>query len=298
MNRKPIAFLIVGIIIAAALVIAISTGASLFLGRAPVAASGKVAVIRIDGIILSSKDVIHQLKKYSKNPSVKAIVLRINSPGGAVVPSQEIYEEINKVRAKTGKKIVVSMGTVAASGGYYIASAADRILANPGTLTGSIGVIMEFASVEQLLKKIGIKDQTIASGKRKDVGDFMRTMTPDEKEYLKNVLRDVHGQFVEAVAKGRKMKVDDVWALADGSVYTGRQAQKLGLVDGLGDLQDAISAAGKMAGIKGRPAVITEEKKTSIWDFIKGQNAGSLFQGLIGKNLQGMMYLYAAPEIR
>ncbi len=298
MSRKPMAFLIVGLIIAIALVIAISTGVSLFLGKAPVATSGKVAVIRIDGIILSSKDVIHQLKKYSRNPSVKAIVLRINSPGGAVVPSQEIYEEINKVRAKTGKKIVVSMGTVAASGGYYIASAADRILANPGTLTGSIGVIMEFASVAQLLKKIGIKDQTIASGKRKDVGDFMRTMTPDEKEYLKNVLRDVHEQFVEAVAKGRKMKVDDVWALADGSVYTGRQAQKLGLVDGLGDLQDAISAAGKMAGIKGRPVVITEEKKTSIWDLIKGQNAGSLFQGLIGKNLQGMMYLYAAPEIR
>ncbi len=298
MNRKPVAFLIVGIIVVVALVIAISTGASLFLGKTPVAASGKVAVIKIDGIILSSEDVIHQLKKYSRNPSVKAIVLRINSPGGAVVPSQEIYEEINKVRAKTGKKIVVSMGTVAASGGYYIASAADRILANPGTLTGSIGVIMEFASVEQLLKKIGIKDQTIAVGKRKDVGDFMRTMTPGEQEYLKNVLRDVHEQFVEAVAKGRKMKIEDVWALADGSVYTGRQAQKLGLVDRLGDLQDAISAAGKMAGIKGKPAVITEEKKTSIWDLIKGQDASSLLQGLIGKNLQGMMYLYAAPEIR
>ncbi len=298
MNRKPVAFLIVGIIIAVALVIAISTGASLFLGKASVAASGKVAVIKIDGIILSSQGVIRQLKKYSREPSVKAIVLRINSPGGAVVPSQEIYEEINKVRAKTGKKIIVSMGTVAASGGYYIASAADRILANPGTLTGSIGVIMEFASVEQLLKKIGIKDQTIASGKRKDVGDFMRTMTPGEQEYLKNVLRDVHGQFVEAVAKGRKMKTADVWALADGSVYTGRQAKALGLVDGLGDLQDAISVAGKMAGIKGRPKVVTEEKKTSIWDILKGQDASTLFQGLIGKNLQGMMYLYAAPEIR
>ncbi|MHB8174169.1 MAG: signal peptide peptidase SppA [Nitrospirota bacterium] len=298
MNRKPMAFLIVGIIVAVALIIALSTGASLFLGRSPMASSGEVAVVRIEGVILSSRDIISQLKKYSKDASVKAIVLRINSPGGAVVPSQEIYEEINKIRAKTGKKIVVSMGIVAASGGYYIASAADKILANPGTLTGSIGVIMEFASVQQLLKKIGIKDQTIAVGKRKDVGDFMRTMTPDEREYLKKVLQDVHGQFVEAVAKGRKMKTKDVWALADGSVYTGRQAKELGLVDSIGDLDDAVNTAGKMAGIQGKPKVITEEKKTSIWDLIKGKDASSLFQGLIGKNLQGMMYLYAAPEIR
>jgi protease-4 len=298
MNRKPIAFLIVGIIVVVAIVVALSTGASLFLSGAPLVSSGKVAVVKIEGVIVDSDDVIDQLKKYSKDTSVKAIVLRINSPGGAVVPSQEIYEEINKIRKKTGQKFVVSMGVVAASGGYYIASAADRIVANPGTLTGSIGVIMEFASAEELLKKIGIKDETVAVGKRKDVGDFMRTMTPDEREYLQSVLHDVHAQFVDAVAAGRKMKTADVWALADGSIYTGIQAKAVGLVDELGDLDDAVKVAGKLAHIQGEPKVITEEKKTSIWDLIKGQDAGSLFRGILGKNTQGMMYLYAAPEIK
>ncbi len=298
MNRKPIAFLIVGVIVVVAIIIALSTGASLFLGEAPLVSSNKVAVVKIEGVILDPDDVIDQLKKYSKDSSVKAIVLRINSPGGAVVPSQEIYEEINKIRRKTGQKFVVSMGVVAASGGYYIASAADRIVANPGTLTGSIGVIMEFASAEELLKKIGIKDETVAVGKRKDVGDFMRTMTPDERDYLQSVLHDVHSQFVDAVAAGRKMKTQDVWALADGSIYTGIQAKALGLVDDLGDLDDAVKVAGKLANIQGEPKVVTEEKKTSILDLIKGKDAGSLFRGILGKNLGGMMYLYAAPEIK
>ena len=298
MNRKPIAFLIVGVIVVVAIIIALSTGASLFLGEAPLVSSNKVAVVKIEGIILDPDDVIDQLKKYSKDSSVKAIILRINSPGGAVVPSQEIYEEINKIRNKTGQKIVVSMGIVAASGGYYIASAADKIIANPGTLTGSIGVIMEFASAGELMKKIGIKDETVAVGKRKDVGNFMRTMTPDEREYLQNVLHDVHSQFVDAVAAGRKMKTQDVWALADGSVYTGIQAKALGLVDDIGDLDDAVKVAGKLANIQGEPKVVTEEKKTSILDLIKGKDAGSLFRGILGKNLRGMMYLYAAPEIK
>jgi protease-4 len=298
MNRKPIAFLIVGVIVVVAIIIALSTGASLFLGGAPLVSSDKVAVVKIEGVILDSDDVIDQLKKYSKDTSVKAIVLRINSPGGAVVPSQEIYEEINKIRKKTGQKFVVSMGVVAASGGYYIASAADKIVANPGTLTGSIGVIMEFASAEELLKKIGIKDETVAVGKRKDVGDFMRTMTPDERQYLQSVLHNVHAQFVDAVAAGRKMKTADVWALADGSIYTGIQAKAVGLVDDLGDLDDAVKVAGKLANIQGEPKVITEEKKTSIWDLLKGQDAGTLFRGILGKNAGGMMYLYAAPEIK
>jgi protease IV len=298
MNRKPIAFLIVGVIIVVAIIIALSTGASLFLSGAPLVSSDKVAVVKIEGVILDSDDVIDQLKKYSKDTSVKAIVLRINSPGGAVVPSQEIYEEINKIRKKTGQKFVVSMGVVAASGGYYIASAADKIVANPGTLTGSIGVIMEFASAEELLKKIGIKDETVAVGKRKDVGDFMRTMKPDEREYLQSVLHNVHEQFVDAVAAGRKMKTADVWALADGSVYTGVQAKAVGLVDELGDLDDAVKVAGKLAGIQGEPKVLEEEKKTSIWDLLKGKDAGSLFRGILGKNPGGMMYLYAAPEIK
>jgi protease-4 len=239
--------------------------------------------------------VVEQLKKYSKNTAVKAIVLRIDSPGGAVVPSQEIYEEIGKIKADTKQKIVTSMGTVAASGGYYIASASDKIVANPGTLTGSIGVILELASVKDLLDKIGIKDETIKSGERKDVGTFMRDMTPDEKAYLQKVMDDVHGQFVEAVAKGRKMRVEDVWPIANGSVYTGKQAKEIGLVDELGDLEDAIKLAGKLGKIEGEPKVITEEKKTSIWDILKGKDVDGILKGMFRNPFPTLMYLYKTP---
>lgn len=298
MNKKPIAIFVIGGIILAVVLIALSTGASLFLGETPVVAPDKVALIKVEGVIVDSEDVIDQLKKYSKNSSVKAIVLRIDSPGGAVVPSQEIYEELRKVKLQSNQKIVTSMGTVAASGGYYIASASDKIVANPGTLTGSIGVIMEFASVEQLMDKLGVKSEVVKSGARKDVGNFMRAMTPDEKAYLQGVIDDVHGQFVDAVSLGRKMKREDVWKLADGSVYTGRQAKQMGLVDELGDLEDAIRLAGKLGHIQGEPKVITEEKKYSIWDIIKGKDVSNLFKGVVPKNLQSLFYLYAAPSIR
>jgi protease-4 len=298
MNKRPIAIFVIGGILLVVVLIALSTGASLFLGEAPVVATDKVALIKVEGVILDSEDVIDQLKKYSKNASVKAIVLRIDSPGGAVVPSQEIYEEIRKAKLQNNQKVVVSMGTVAASGGYYIASASDKIVANPGTLTGSIGVIMEFASVEQLMDKLGIKSEVVKSGARKDVGNFMRSMTPDEKTYLQGVLNDVHEQFVDAVSLGRKMKREDVWKLADGSVYTGRQAKRMGLVDELGDLEDAIKLAGKLGNIQGEPKVVTEEKKTSIWDILRGKDVSSLMRGIMPKNLQSLLYLYAAPSIR
>ncbi len=295
MNKRPVAYIAVGGIIFLVVLAALGAAASLFLGEAPGVSTGKVALIRVEGVILDSEDVIDQLKKYSKNSAVKAIVLRIDSPGGAVVPSQEIYEEIGKVKAETKQKIVTSMGTVAASGGYYIASASDKIVANPGTLTGSIGVILELASVKDLLGKIGVKDETIKSGARKDVGTFMRDMTPDEKEYLQKVMDDVHGQFVEAVAKGRRMRVEDVWPIADGSVYTGKQAMEIGLVDQLGDLEDAIKLAGKLGKIEGEPKVITEEKKTSIWDILKGKDASSIFKGMFRNPFPTLMYLYKTP---
>ena len=299
MRKKPLAILVVGSIIAVVILIALSTGASLFLGEAPVVSSDKVALIKIEGVILDSTDVIEQLKKYSKNSSIKAIVLRIDSPGGAVVPSQEIYEEVRKLKARTGQKVITSMGTVAASGGYYIAAASDRIVANPGTLTGSIGVIMEFASAEELMNKIGVKSEVIKSGDKKDVGNFMRTMKPEEKEYLQKVIMDVYDQFVEAVSQGRKMKKEDVIPIADGGVFTGRQAKAIGLVDELGDLEDAVRLAGKMANIPGEPKVVTEEKKYGLWDILKGKDINNLFKGaLLPKNLQTLMYLYAAPSIR
>ncbi|MGA2192934.1 MAG: signal peptide peptidase SppA [Nitrospirota bacterium] len=296
--KKPAAVVVIGLILLVIVLIALSTGVSLFLGQTPVVSSDKVALVKIEGVILDADDTIDQLRKYSKNPSIKAIVLRINSPGGAVVPSQEIYEEIMKIRAQGSQKIVVSMGAVAASGGYYIASAADKIVANPGTLTGSIGVIMELASIQQLLEKIGVKSETIKAGARKDVGDFMRTMTPDEKEYLQTVTDNIHAQFVDAVAEGRKMKKEDVWKLADGSVYTGKEAKDLHLVDELGDQEDAVRLAGRLAKIAGEPKVVTEEKKTTIWDIVKGKDVNSLFKGALPQNLQTLMYLYAVPAIR
>lgn len=298
MKKKPLAILVIGSIVAVVILIALSTGASLFLGEAPVVSSDKVALIRIEGVILDSTDVIEQLKKYGKNSSVKAIILRIDSPGGAVVPSQEIYEEVRKLKARTNQKIITSMGTVAASGGYYIAAASDRIVANPGTLTGSIGVIMEFASAEELMNKLGVKSEVIKSGDKKDVGNFMRTMKPEEKEYLQKVIGDVHDQFVEAVSEGRKMKKEDIIPIADGGVFTGRQAKAIGLVDELGDLEDAVRIAGKMANISGEPKVITEDKKYGFWDVLRGKDASNLFKGVLPKNLQTLMYLYAAPSMR
>ena len=298
MRKKPLAILVIGSIVAVVILIALTTGASLFLGEAPVVSPDKVALIKIEGVILDSTDVIEQLKKYGKNSSVKAIILRIDSPGGAVVPSQEIYEEVRKLKARTNQKIVTSMGTVAASGGYYIAAASDRIVANPGTLTGSIGVIMEFASAEELMNKIGVKSEVIKSGDKKDVGNFMRTMKPEEREYLQKVIGDVHDQFVDAVSQGRKMKKEDVIPIADGGVFTGRQAKAIGLVDELGDLEDAVKVAGKLANIEGEPKVITEEKKYGFWDILKGKDINNLFRGALPKNLQTLMYLYAAPSIR
>jgi len=296
MKKRTVAFLVVGCVVAVVVLIAVSAATSVFLGDAPVVASDKVALIKVEGVILDSTDVIKQLKKYSENSSVKAIVLRIDSPGGAVVPSQEIYEEIKKVRAQNKLKIVTSMGSVAASGGYYIAAATDRIVANPGTLTGSIGVIMEFATVEDLMKKIGIKEEVIKSGARKDIGNFAREMTPEEKAYLQGVIDDVHDQFVDAVAQGRKMDKAKVWALADGGIFTGRQAKELGLVDELGDLEDAVKVAAKLGNIQGEPKVIQDEKKYSIFDLLRGEDVGNMLRRTLHVKMPALMYLFTSSQ--
>ncbi len=229
---------------------------------------GKVALVRIEGMILDSRYVIEELKDYSENSSIKAVVLRIDSPGGGVVPSQEIYEEIKKLKEK--KKVVVSMGSVAASGGYYIACPADLIVANSGTLTGSIGVIMEIPSFEGLMEKIGVKTQTIKSGKHKDIGSIFKSMSDEDKKILQSVLDDVHDQFIKAVSESRGMTYEDVKELADGRIFTGKKAKELGFVDELGNLEDAIKLAGELAGIKGKPRVVSKKKKLSIWNVIRG----------------------------
>jgi protease IV len=229
----------------------------------------KVALIRIEGPIIDSKDAIDTLKDYVKDLSVKAIVLRVDSPGGAVAPSQEIYEEVRKAVAK--KTIVVSMGSVAASGGYYIASPATRIIANPGTLTGSIGVIMEIPNIEGLMSKIGVKSEVIKSGKHKDIASVFRGIGKEEREILQDVLDNVHNQFITAVSEGRKMLRDDVQRIADGRIYTGEQALKIGLIDELGNLEDAVKAAAKLSGIKGEPSVVSKEEKFSLIGLLRGK---------------------------
>ena len=243
-------------------VIAIVVSLVLVLFQKNIPIGERIALVRVEGPILDSKDVIDELKGHVKDPSIKAIVLRIDSPGGAVAPSQEIYEEIRK--AVTKKKIVVSMGSVAASGGYYIASPATRIVANPGTLTGSIGVIMEIPNVEGLMNKIGVKTEVIKSGRHKDIASVFRGIKKEEREILQGVLDNVHEQFIKAVAEGRKMLIEDVKRIADGRVFTGEQALKAGLVDEIGNLEDAIKAAAKLTGIKGEPSVVSKEERFSL----------------------------------
>ena len=239
----------------------------------------KIGVIPIEGTISDSRPVTEQLDKFAKDDTIRAIILRIDSPGGGVGPSQEIYREVMKTR-KT-KKVIVSMGSLAASGGYYIAAAADKIVANPGTITGSIGVIMEFVRLEELLKKLGISLEVMKSGEFKDIGSPHRKMTEREKELIQGLLSDVQGQFVRAVAQGRKLPVEKVDEIADGRILSGARAKELGLVDRLGNFQDAVELAKKMTGIKGEAKLVYPEKpRIRLWDFFF-QGAGEALQGLI-----------------
>ena len=224
----------------------------------------KVGVIEIKGLIKSSNPTLNNLIKLGENKHIKAIVLRIDSPGGTVGPSQEIYLEIMRLRRK--KPIVASLGSVAASGSYYIASAANKIVASPGTITGSIGVKMEFLNIQQLLNKLGLEPIVIKSGIFKDIGSPTRKMSKEERMLLERVIKDVHTQFVEAIAKGRGLPLDKVEEIADGRIFTGRRAKELGLVDRLGNLQDAIMLAAKLGGIRGKPGTFFLKRKESIWE--------------------------------
>jgi len=250
-------------------VVAIVVSLVLVLFQKNIPIGERIALVRVEGPILDSKDIIDELKTYVKDPSIKAIVLRIDSPGGAVAPSQEIYEEIRKAVVK--KKVVVSMGSVAASGGYYIAAPATRIVANPGTLTGSIGVIMEIPNVEGLMNKIGVKTEVIKSGRHKDIASVFRGIKKEEREILQGVLDNVHEQFIKAVAEGRKMLIEDVKKMADGRIFTGEQALKAGLVDEIGNLEDAIKSAARLTGIKGEPSVVSKEERFSLIHMLRNK---------------------------
>lgn len=264
---------------------------NLFLPDLDFSGEDRIALIRIEGVILDAQETIGELKRFSENPSVKAIVLRIDSPGGGVVPSQEIYDAVRRVRTKSNKAVIASMGSVAASGGYYIAAATDRIVANPGTLTGSIGVIMETANVEGLLQKIGVEGVVVKSGKYKDVGSPLRKMTDEERGLLQTVMDDVHKQFIEAVAEGRSLELADVQTLADGRIFTGRQAKDAKLVDELGNLDDAIQLAADVVGIEGEPKIIEQRRRFSIRELLESKLALVLpkFDFHPGVNLKYLM---------
>ena len=228
----------------------------------------KVAVLDIRGIISGSDETIKLIHTYRDDPSIKAIVVRIDSPGGSVAPVQEIYSELKKVE----KPIVASMGGSAASGGYYIACAADTIFANPGTLTGSIGVIMQFTQLKGLYDKVGLGHQVIKSGDFKDTGSPFRDLTEQERAVLQSTVDDVYNQFVDTIfeARGNLLTRAEIVELADGRIYSGKQALDSKLLDQLGNLPDAIKTAGELAGIEGKPKVVRKEKKTSLLEQLAG----------------------------
>jgi protease-4 len=231
----------------------------------------QIAVLDLEGIILDSKEFVEQLERYGTPSGVRAVVLRVNSPGGGVAAAQEMYEAVRRFRAETKKKVVVSIASVGASGGYYVACGADRIFANAGSITGSIGVIAEWVNYGELLKWAKLQDVVFKSGEFKDSGSPSRPLTEAEKKYFQNLIDGMYRQFVQAVADSRRLNESAVRALADGRVYTGAEAHSFGLVDELGTLQDAVDAAGKMAGIAVKPKIVTPPKKVfSIWDILMG----------------------------
>jgi len=230
-------------------------------------AKNRIGVVDITGLISDSQHIVNQVKKFSQDKRIRGIVLRIDSPGGSVGPSQEIYDEILKAR-KGGSIIYASMGTLAASGGYYIASAAEKIFANPGTLTGSIGVIMAFSNAKGLMEKIGLQPEVIKAGEYKDIGSPARAMTKKEKNLLQSVVTDVHQQFIEAVAIGRDISIEDVTKIADGRILTGRQAHSLNLVDKMGGLQVSIDQLAQKVGIIGIPKIIKEKPRVDLLERI------------------------------
>ncbi|MYF99886.1 signal peptide peptidase SppA [Candidatus Poribacteria bacterium] len=248
----------------------------------------KVAVIDVGGIISKSDAYIKQIHVYRDDPSVKAIVLRINTPGGSVAPVQEIYRELTKLE----KPIVASMGSTAASGGYYIACASDAIFANPGTLTGSIGVIMQFTKMKGLYEKVGLEQQVIKSGQFKDSGSIFRDLSDEEIAILQETVDDVYNQFVDAVSESRQDRLtrDEITNLADGRIFSGKQAHTHKLVDKLGNLQDAIVHAGELGNIEGTPRIVRKQRKSSLLEQILGIKQNSYFDDII--NLPGVTFRY------
>ena len=267
----------------------------LFEGSGISLSKDKIAVISIQGVLTSSTDTIKQFKQYEEDEDVKALVLRIDSPGGTVVAAQEIYTEIQKLREN--KVVLASMGNVAASGGYYVASATEEIVANPGTLTGSIGVISEYPNIEELMKKVGLRSEVMKSGRFKDLGNPTREMTEEERQLLQDLIDNIHSQFIRDVALGRGRTVEEIEPLADGRVFTGEQAKENGLVDRLGNFQDALDRAAELAGIEGKPVIIyPEEKRKKIWEYLV-QSIAEVMGSVLRSTFEQMAPMSFHPEV-
>lgn len=249
----------------------------------------RIGVIEIVGPIMTSDRTVQAIIDFRLDDSVKGVVVRVDSPGGGVGPSQEIYTEIKRLAAV--KPVVASMGSVAASGGYYVSLPAQKIVANPGTLTGSIGVIMGFTNYQELLEKIGLKSAVIKSGEHKDIGSPIRPMTDADREILQNLIDDVHQQFIEHVAEGRGLELAQAAKLADGRIYTGRQAKESGLIDELGNFRDAVDLVAAMTSIEGRPELIyPPEPKKNFIDYFIEQAASQFRSGVREEMAAGLQY--------
>lgn len=254
----------------------------------------QVGIVKVEGAITSSDDILKQLRKFVKKSSVKAIVIRINSPGGAVAPAQEIYREIQKTKKK--KPVVASMETVGASAAYYIASAADQIVCSEGTITGSIGVIMFLADLENLVKKMGVGVKVIKAGKFKDIGSYLRPLTEEEHKILEDFAAQIHEQFIHDVATGRKGKIEDakLRSIADGRFFTGQTAKELGLVDTIGNFYDAVKIAGDRGGIKGEVKILYPKKG---WESYFDMVFSSLSQA-VARTSEDLRLIQRTPAIR
>ena len=231
----------------------------------------RIGVVDLDGVILSPQPVVGQLKKFGDDSSIKAIILHVNSPGGGVAASEEIYREVKRIRTEKKKKIVVSIESVGASGAYYVASASDKIYADQGSIVGSIGVITQWINYGDLLKWAKLKDTVIKTGEFKDTGDPARDLTPAEQAYLQSLLDNMFGQFIKVVADGRGLKYEDVKSLANGKVWTGEQAMSMKLIDSVGDFETAVADTAKSVGIKGEPTLVRPEKeRKTLLDLLLG----------------------------
>ena len=281
-----------GLIVLGAMAMIFWAGVAFFISRLVSRSSSDIfthkngiGVIDLQGVMMSSEEVLANLADFRQNKNIKAVLVRIDSPGGAVGAAQEIYQDIKRT-AKI-KPVVASMASVAASGGYYAALGATKVLANPGAMTGSIGVIIKFANLEKILDKVGYQAEVIKSGANKDIGSFSRAMTVAERELLQTMIDDVHEQFIQAVADGRKLSVDTVRPLADGRIFTGRQAKELGLIDQLGNFTDAVDQAMILAGLEGEEPnlIYPKDKLFSFMDMLVGEKAQSVIKLLQPANV-------------